>query len=47
MTKKVVHKTNRNKSGNDEKFEPTKVALAVAAAASTCLVLFAVIAIYG
>jgi hypothetical protein len=41
MVKKTVQETKK-----ETKFEPTKMALAVAAAASTVLVLFAVIAIY-
>jgi hypothetical protein len=47
MVKKAGQKTKKQTSVDGEKFEPTKVSLAVAAAASTILVLFGVIAIYG
>jgi hypothetical protein len=39
-------KKSSKKSAEAGKFEPTKMSLAVAAAAATVLVLFAVIAVY-
>ena len=46
MVKKAVRKTDKRPVKNELKYEPIKVGLAVAAAASSCLVLFAVIAMY-
>ena len=45
MVKKATVKT-RKKADKVEKFEPTKMSLAVSAAAAVVLVLFATIAVY-
>lgn len=46
MTKKAMRKTDKRSAKTEVKYEPIKMGLAVAAAASACLVLFATIAVY-